>query len=430
MRIIAYVPPGGNGFGGIELFLASGSVRDADWMEASVDEVRVLGTGTTMFGKLAGHTLRTLAEWVVGEALADAELTPSEVQMVFFGNAVAGLISGQEMVRGQSALRHSGLLGTPIVNVEDACASGTAAFRLACMAVESGAVDVALAVGVEKMTDSDKSLPLRAIGTAIDLSEPPTLASPTEDQAERKFTFMDVYAAMTRNYTQASGAQATDFADVAVKNSRHGALNPKAHYRRALTREEVLASRVISPPLRLLMCSPVSDGAAALVVCSESFARRHGGGEVRVRACELLSGSDGDPAEPLGVVRAANAAYEKSGLGPDDVQVAEVHDGAAPAELMVYEHLGLCAPGDGPKLLASGDTALGGRVPVNTGGGLLSRGHPIGATGCAQLVELTDQLRGRCGARQVATARVGIAENAGGYLAHDSAAIGVTLLSL
>lgn len=392
-------------------------------------EVRVLGAALTMFGKLADQHLRTLAERAVTEALVDAVLTPSEVQIVFFGNAVAGLISGQEMIRGQSALRGSGLLGIPIVNVEDACASGTAAFRLACMAVESGAADVALAVGAEKMTHVDKTLSLRAIGTAIDLSEPPTLGTLSRAGAERRTTFMDVYAAMTRDYAQVSGAQESDFADVAVKNSRHGALNPKAHYRRALSREEVLASRVISSPLRLLMCSPVSDGAAALVVCSESFARRHGGGEVRVRACELRSGSDGDANEPLGVVRAANAAYDASGLGPGDVQVAEVHDGAAPAELMVYEQLGLCAPGDGPKLLASGGTALGGRVPVNAGGGLLSRGHPIGATGCAQLVELTDQLRGRCGTRQVAGARVAIAENAGGYLEHDSAAIGVTLLS-
>ncbi len=392
--------------------------------------VRVLGAALTMFGKLTDQRLRALAERAVGEALADAALTPGEVQMVFFGNAVAGLISGQEMIRGQSALRGSGLLGMPIVNVEDACASGTAAFRLACMAVEAGAADVALAVGAEKMTCAGKALSLGAIGTAIDLSEPPTLATtPSRDGWESRSTFMDVYAAMTRDYAQASGAQESDFADVAVKNSRHGALNPKAHYRRALTREEVLASRVISPPLRLLMCSPISDGAAALVVCSESFARHHGGGEVRVRACELRSGTDGDAAEPLGVVRAANAAYEASGLGPGDVEVAEVHDGAAPAELMVYEQLGLCAPGDGPKLLASGDTTLGGRVPVNAGGGLLSRGHPIGATGCAQLVELTDQLRGRCGTRQVAGARVALAENAGGYLERDSAAIGVTVLS-
>jgi acetyl-CoA acyltransferase len=395
-------------------------------------QVRVAGAAMTAFGKIPGRTLRSLAEEAVRGALDDAALGPDDVQMVFFGNAAEGLLSGQEMIRGQSALRHTGLLGRPIVNVENACASATTAFRLACMAVESGAADVALSVGAEKLTHADKSRPLAAIGTAIDLSEPPTLAGRIvgdEDPAGPRSYFMDVYAAMAADYTRQSGATENDFADVAVKNGRHGALNPKAQYRNGVTRDEVLASRLISPPLRLLMCSPVSDGAAALVVCSESFARRHGGADVRVRACELRSGTDRGADELPGVTLAANAAYEASGLGPNDVHVAEVHDGAAPAELIVYEQLGLCGPGEGPKLLASGDTALGGRVPVNTGGGLLSRGHPIGATGCAQLVELVDQLRGRAGARQVPDARVALAENAGGYLDTDSAAIGITLLS-
>ena len=398
-----------------------------------MSNARIAGAAMTEFGKIDGRTLRTLAEEAVRDALADAALTPRDVQMVFFGNAADGLISGQEMIRGQSALRHTGLLGLPIVNVENACASATTAFRLACMAVESGAVDVALAVGAEKLTHADKARPLAAIGTAIDLSEPPTLAGRIVGDQEPtgpKSYFMDVYAAMAADYSRSSGATEEDYADVAVKNGRHGALNPKAQYRNGVTREAVLASRMISPPLRLLMCSPVSDGAAALVVCSEEFARRHGNAEVRVRACELRSGTDPAAGELPGVTLAARAAYEKAGLGPGDVHVAEVHDGAAPAELIVYEQLGLCGAGEGPKLLASGDTALGGRVPVNTGGGLLSRGHPIGATGCAQLVELVDQLRGRAGARQVPDARVALAENAGGYLDTDSAAIGVTVLSL
>jgi acetyl-CoA acyltransferase len=398
-----------------------------------VAEVRIAGAAITAFGKIPGRTLRSLAEEAVRDALADAALTPQDVDMVFFGNAAEGLISGQEMVRGQSALRHTGLLGRPIVNVENACASATTAFRMACMAVESGAADVALAVGAEKLTHSDKARPLAAIGTAIDLSEPPTLGGRrTADQtpAGPKSYFMDVYAAMATEYARESGATEADFADVAVKNGRHGALNPKAQYRNGVTREQVLASRVISAPLRLLMCSPVGDGAAAIVVCSEAFARRHGGAEVRVRACVLRSGTDRATGDLPGVTLAAQAAYERAGLGPEDVHVAEVHDGAAPAELIVYEQLGLCGRGEGPKLLASGDTALGGRIPVNTGGGLLSRGHPIGATGCAQLVELVDQLRGRSGGRQVPGARVALAENAGGYLDNDSAAIGVTLLSL
>lgn len=395
--------------------------------------VHVAGAAMTAFGRAPEQTLRTLAEEAVRDTLLDAGLTSADVGMVFFGNAAEGLISGQEMIRGQSALRHTGLLGAPIVNVENACASATTAFRLACMAVESGATDVALAVGAEKLTHPDKMRSLEAIGTAIDLSQPPSLrGSAARSDAEAdlpKSYFMDVYAEMAREYGRTSGATETDFADVAVKNGRHGALNPKAHYRNGVSREQVLASRVISDPLRLLMCSPVSDGAAAVVVCSEAFARRHGSTGVRVRACMLASGTDRAVGDVPAVTRAATLAYEQAGLGPEDVQVAEVHDGAAPAELMVYEQLGFCGPGEGPGLLASGATSLGGRLPVNTGGGLLSRGHPIGATGCAQLVELIDQLRGRSAGRQVPGAAVALAENAGGYLDNDSAAIGITLLS-
>jgi acetyl-CoA acetyltransferase len=178
------------------------------------------------------------------------------------------------------------------------------------------------------------------------------------------------------------------------------------------------------------MCSPIGDGAAAVVVCSEQYARRLGTAPVRVRACTLLSGTDDRTADQPGAVeRAAQRAFEQAGLGPEDLDVVEVHDAAAPAELMCYEELGLCGVGEAPRLLTSGDTALGGRLPVNTSGGLLSKGHPIGATGCAQLVELVDQLRGRCGARQVPGARVALAENGGGFLGTDAAAMVVTILS-
>jgi acetyl-CoA acetyltransferase len=177
------------------------------------------------------------------------------------------------------------------------------------------------------------------------------------------------------------------------------------------------------------MCSPIGDGAAAIVLCSEEAARRLGAETVRVRATALVSGRDRVGDEPGAVERAVAKAYEMAGVGPDDLDVCEVHDAAAPAELIVYEELGLCGPGEGPKLLAAGETALGGRVPVNPSGGLLAKGHPIGATGCAQLVELADQLRGRCGARQVDGPRVALAENGGGFLGSDPAAIVITVLS-
>jgi acetyl-CoA acyltransferase len=362
--------------------------------------------------------------------------------MVFFSNAVAGILTNQEMIRGQVALRHTGLLGVPMVNVENACASASSAFYLACLAVGSGAVEVALAIGSEKLTHEDRSRSFAAIGTAVDQLQLADLkqwassgsaGSPLPEQAgqagggKRSF-FMDIYAASSRAYMKSSGATREDFAQVAVKSHRHAALNPYAQYRTEVTVDDVLASREIAPPLTLLMCSPIGDGAAALVVCSPGMARRLGA-QVRVRACALVSGRDRGPGEPGAVERAAEAAYEQAGLGPGDLDVVELHDAAAPAELITYEELGLCGDGEGPALLASGATALGGKIPVNLSGGLLSKGHPIGATGCGQLVELADQLRGRCGQRQAAGARVALAQNGGGFLGTDAAAMVVTVLS-
>jgi acetyl-CoA acetyltransferase len=213
-----------------------------------------------------------------------------------------------------------------------------------------------------------------------------------------------------------------------VKNHRHGALNARAQYRDQVTIQEVLDSRPISGPLTLLMCSPIGDGAAALVLCSSDVAKGLGVSRVRICASALVSGHDGKSGA-TSVQRAAKIAYAQAQLGPDDVDVVELHDAVAPAEMWIYEELGLCAIGEGRTLLASRATELGGRIPVNTSGGLLSKGHPVGATGCAQLVELTEQLRGQAGARQVPGARVGLAENNGGYLDPEPAATCVTILT-
>jgi acetyl-CoA acetyltransferase len=420
-------------------------------------DVFIAGTGMTAFGKFMDSSVRKLAEEATAEALRDAQAGPDDIEMAFFSNATAGIMTGQEMIRGQVALRYTGILGVPIVNVENACASASSAFYLAHMAVASGQVEIALAIGSEKLTHPDKMRSFAAIGTAVDLdnlasarealtrtllghgraigvdsgSPAPVGAEmlPEKKDGGGKSPFMDVYAAMTRQYMERSGATAEDFARIAVKNQGNGKLNPKAQYGGDVTVEEVLASRQISGPLTLLMCSPIGDGAAAIVVCSEDAARRLGAETVRVRATALVSGRDRTPEEPGAVERAVAKAYDIAGVGPADLDVCEVHDAAAPAELMIYEELGLCGPGEGPKLLASGETALGGRIPVNPSGGLLAKGHPIGATGCAQLVELTDQLRGRCGARQVEGASVALAENGGGFLGTDPAAMVITVLS-
>jgi acetyl-CoA acetyltransferase len=405
----------------------------------------ILGTGMTRFGKFPDASLRSLATEAVTAALADAGVSAEDVGFVFCGNAAAGVLHAQEMIRGQSSLRDTGLLGKPIVNVENACASSSSAFAMAVMAVQSGATDVAVALGVEKLTHQNKSRSVTAIATAVDLEEDPAArrylsralfgwdtetAAPSEGELGQGSKFMDVYAEMTKKYFAASGATLRDLAEVAAKNNGNGALNPKAQFRSAVTVDEVLASREVSPPLRLLMCSSIGDGAAALVVTSADYAEKRGASGVTVEAVALLSGQPQASDGPSATAHAARKAYDQAGLGPEDLDVVELHDAAATGELINYEDLALCPRGDGPKLLASGDTRIGGRIPVNPSGGLLARGHPVGATGCAQLVELADQLRSRCGARQVDGASIGMAQNAGGYLGDDAAAaVVVTILS-
>jgi acetyl-CoA acetyltransferase len=393
----------------------------------------------TRFGKYSDRGVRSLAEEAVGDALKDAGVGPKEIEAVFFSNAIAGLITGQEMIRGQVALRNTGILGVPLFNVENACASASSAFHLAWMAIQSGLYDVTLAVGAEKMTHPDKALTFRAIGTAVDLDQIRELQARmasadkqpgVEGGGEKKSFFMDIYAASTREYMKISGATAETFADVAVKSHAFGALNPKAQFHDRVTREQVLASREVSSPLTVMMCSPVGDGSAAAVLMSEKYARRMGiATPVEVRASVIFSGRDRAADEPTALERAAKRAFEVAGIGPSDIDVLEVHDAAAPAELISYEELGMCARGDGPKVLASGAMNLGGAHVCNPSGGLLSKGHPIGATGIAQIVEIVDQLRGRCDARQVKGARVGLTENGGGFLGRDAAAMSVHIFS-
>jgi acetyl-CoA acetyltransferase len=242
---------------------------------------------------------------------------------------------------------------------------------------------------------------------------------------------MDLYSDLARRFMARTGVTAEDFARVAVKSRQHGLLNPKAQFHQDVTIHDVMASKMISDPLTLMMCSPIGDGGAALVVCSEAYARKKGLEGVQIRASVVRSGQGGgEGVKPVAQV-AAEAAYEAAGVSPQDLHVVELHDAAAPAELILYEQLGLVKhASEGKALLASGKTAVGGYVPVNPSGGLMSKGHPIGATGAAQLVELADQLRGRCGKRQREGARVALAENGGGWVGDDAASAVVTILSV
>lgn len=394
-----------------------------------MQQVVIAGTGMTDFGRFQETSLRDLASEAVAAALVDADATASEVGMVMFGNAAGGLLTGQECVRGQVALRHTGLLGKPIVNVENACASSSTAFHLAWMAVASGQCDVALAIGAEKMSNEDRTVPMKALEAAADLQELEELkARISPDGAGTGSVFMDLYADVARDYMSRTGATVEDFAGVSVKQRQAGALNPHAQFRKAVIADEVLDSRLIADPLRLLMCSSIGDGAAALVLMSEDYALRKNVLPVEVLACALRSGQGDDPKVAPVATLAAEAVYEETGIGPAELDVVEIHDAAAPAEFILSEQLGFCAPGEAVSLMRSGRTSMGGNMPINPSGGLISKGHPIGATGAAQLVELADQLRGRAGKRQRPGARIGMAENGGGWIGNDVAVAVVTML--
>ncbi len=394
-------------------------------------KVMVGGVGMTRFGRFLDRSLGDLACGAVRQALDDAGLEVADIGLVAFGNAAAGLLNSQECIRGQTALRRLGLEGAAVINVENACASGSTAFHLARLAVGAGQCDVAVAVGAEKMYSEDRLVALRALEAAADAEELRDLKHRigAPEDAPTGSVFMDLYSSVARGYMEKSGATVEDLAAVSVKSRRAGARHERAQFRQTVDTEAVLASRMISDPLTLMMCSPIGDGAAALVLTSEDFARRHAIAGIEVKACAMASGMPAHPEAAPVAVRAVAAAYEEAGLGPEDLDVVELHDAAAPAELVLYEELGLCPPGGGPDLLRSGRTSFGGDVPVNAGGGLLSRGHPVGASGCAQLVELTEQLRGTAGARQREDAAIALAENAGGWMGNDAAATVVTILA-
>ena len=401
----------------------------------------VAGVGMTRFGKQMDKTLKGLAGEAVQLALADAGLDKSALEAAWMGNAAAGIVTGQEMIRGQVALRGMGIGRIPVVNVENACASSSTAFQQACAMVTAGLYDVVLACGSEKLFHEDKLRSLGAFTSAVDVEDPEgalnVLKSMCADLGEpldaagagvTRSIFMDIYAVMAKKHMKNYGSTKEHFAMVAAKNSFHGSMNPRAQFQELLSVADVLAARTVVEPLTLPMCSPIGDGAAAVILVSERKARELGlRNKVRVAASALVSGWDTAPGESVGAL-AARQAYEAAGIGPGDLSCVELHDASAPSELVAYEYLGLCAPGESVKLIETGATRLGGRLPVNTSGGLLRKGHPVGATGCAQIVELTEQLQGRSGPRQVAGARIALAHNGGGAIGSDAAATVVTLL--
>lgn len=396
----------------------------------------IAGVGMTDFGKFPKRGLKSLAGEAIVAALSDAGLQPSAVEAAYMGNAAAALITGQTMIAGQVILRSLGIGRIPIVNVENACATSATAFQQAERMIACGQYDTVLVVGFEKLFHEDKARTFRVFTGAIDVEEVPQfLASLSDNESKasgdnKRSVFMDIYASAARRHMERHGTTARHFAMVSAKNSHHGSLNPHAQYRDVLSIDEILAAPVVAPPLTLPMCAPIGDGAAAVVLVSEKKARAIGLNDgVRVRSSVLASGWQGSGSESESVVEyASRKAYEAAAIGPHDIDVIELHDATAPAEIICYEAMGLTKKGDGARLLEEGATSLGGRIPVNTSGGLLRKGHPVGATGAAQIVELCEQLRRRAGERQVEGARIGVAENGGGFIGTDAAATVVTVL--
>ena len=358
----------------------------------------IAGVGMTKFGKQAERSIEDIGREALTRAMKDAGVAREDIDEAFCGSSYGGPLIGQRI------LRDLGMTGIPITNVENACSSGAAALREAAWAVKAGRADVIAVMGVEKLT--------RLGGGTLPLE-------PTDVEVNLGNVMPAVYAMRARRYMHETGATARHLAMIAVKAHEYGARNPNAQFQNRITVDDVMRSRMVADPLTLYMCCPTGDGAAAAIVMSERRARElFCAKPVRIEASVLQSGfyktGFRDMASSELTERTVGMAYEAAGIGPRDVSLAEVHDAFASAELMYYEALGLCGKGEGAAMIERGDSGPGGRQPVNPSGGLACRGHPVGATGVAQIVEAVWQLRGQAGERQVPGAKVALTHCTGG----------------
>jgi acetyl-CoA acyltransferase len=362
----------------------------------SVADVYVVGIDMIRFGRYPDRTVVQLAADAALLALDDCRLGIRDVQALFSGNI-------GETMTGQRTLQLIGQTGIPVVNCTNACATGATAFREAWTSIKAGLFDTVLCVGVEKMAAG--MIVKKKVG-----NEP----LPAEGLIGSE-TMPAVFSMVGLEHVRKYGTTIEQFARVSVKNHHHSTFNPKSMYQKETPLQEVLGAEMIAYPNTKLMCSVNVDGAAAAVLMSEKRARESGllDRAVRVRASALASDAWTERNQVMQDVntvsrQAAASAYEMAGLGPQDLQLVELHDCFATAEILHYENLGLCQAGEGGALIDSGDTSLGGRIPVNVSGGLLSKGHPLGATGIANIYEVSTHLRGEAGRRQVEGARIGL----------------------
>jgi acetyl-CoA C-acetyltransferase/acetyl-CoA acyltransferase len=371
--------------------------------------VAIIGVGVTRFGRHDATSAELFAE-AAADALADAELPPSDVQALYYGNVTGGE-SEHQLHTSPLAATVLGLRAVPTTRVENACATSHAAFRHAVMEVGSGVSDVVLVGGAERILHVPTEDATQYFAYCSDASYEQPLG----------LTFPGVFALIARAHMRKHGTTEEQMAHVAVKNHRHGVLNPKAQFRKEITLETVLKSPYIADPLKLFDCCPFTDGGAAVVLAAEEVARP------RARAVWVLgtqAASDTmfmhekrDLSRVTATERAAQGAYAQAGIGPADIDVCELHDCFTIAEIVATEGLGFFEPGTGGPAAEKGWTSLGGKLPVNPSGGLKAKGHPIGATGAAQIAEIVTQLRGEAGPRQVDGARRGLVHTLGGNTA-------------
>ncbi|MFZ5572699.1 MAG: thiolase family protein [Thermodesulfobacteriota bacterium] len=409
-----------------------------------MENIYIIGLGMLRFNKYPDRDVRDMAHEVTRLALKDAGLDQKQLEAAFFSNTFWGMFANQHSIRGEVVLRSMGIEAIPVTNVENACAGASTALHLAYTGVRAQMFDVAIAIGAEKITHPNKALSLSAYATCMDVGnfaaqlemmekvnktftvEIPEGQSPP---GEGRSIFMDAYAMGARWHMSKFGTTQRQLAVICAKNHWHGSLNPMSQYQQDMTVEEVLADKPIAYPLTRAMCAPVGDGAAAAIVCSERFLKKLGGTRaIKIRASVLGTGTDRDlNGEDIGE-RLVKKAYSMAGVGPRDIDLAELHDATAYGELHQTEAMGFCPIGQGGPYAETGATRLGGKQPVNTSGGLECRGHPIGASGLAQIFELGIQLRGEAGKRQVEGARLGLAENGGGNIGVEEAAMCLHIL--
>ncbi|OLO36347.1 hypothetical protein BTR23_15875 [Alkalihalophilus pseudofirmus] len=389
--------------------------------------VVVAGVGMVPFGKYLDRNLKSLSKEAIDKALLDTGITKNYIEAGYVGNSVAGVITGQDTIRGQVILNSYGLGGIPVFNVENACASGSTAFHLGWLGVSSGMYDCVLILGVEKMTHPDRSQTFKAFRGGVDVE---AMAEEISNEDTSKSVFMDIYADFARNFMDKSGLTKSHLAKAAVKNHYNGSLNPYAQYQQPRTFDEVMNDRLVSEPLTRMMCAPVSDGAAACILCSEEFLKKHSNKSPIYVEATVTKSTAAKGEDRQGVVAfAGQAAYEYAGIGPEEIDLFEVHDTTIAAELMAYNSLNICSLDEIGHWIDHDYTTINGKKPVNASGGLITKGHPLGATGVGQIVELVWQLRGEAGKRQlIKQPKTALSQNAGGILGTENAACAITIL--